>query len=194
MGSWISVLIFGLVSVSGCAWTAQQVNLRPVVNVSRVDLGQGRPVRVEVEDERPANALGTKVVVGGGEITPVQQPADVVSTALVQGMTDLGFKPFREGQSDAPTMRVELRAIDYKVTQGFWAGGLTVDVAMKAICIVERQRLHEKLHRGHYEDAIQVVQSQSQNETYINTALSEAINQVLGDRDLLQCLATHKAR
>lgn len=184
---------FSLVVVSGCAWTAQQVNLRPVVSVSRVDLGHGRPVRVEVDDERSANAIGTKVAIGGGEITPVQQPAEVVSTAIVQGMSELGFKPLREEQSNAPTMRVELRAIDYKVTQGFWAGGLNVDVAMKAICVVERQRTYEKLHRGHYEDAIQVAQSQSQNETYINSALSEAINQVLGDRELLQCLATRGA-
>jgi uncharacterized lipoprotein YajG len=185
--------ICSLVLVSGCAWTAQQVNLRPVVTVSQVDLGQGRPVRVVVDDERPANALGTKVAIGGGEITPAQQPAEVVRTSLVDGVTQLGFKPLRDGQDDAPTMKVELRAIDYKVAQGFWAGGLTVDVAMKAICLIDRQSRYEKLHRGHYEDAIQVVQSQSQNESYINSALSEAINQVLGDRDLLQCLATHTA-
>jgi uncharacterized lipoprotein YajG len=189
------VLAFSFVLVSGCACTAQQVNLRPTVAVNRMalGLGQGRPVHVEVADERPANALGTKVPVGGGEITPVQVPAEVVSDALVDGLDQLGFQPLRDRSNDPPTLRVELRAIDYKVAQGFVAGSLSVDVAMKAICVVESQHKYEKLYRGHHEESIQVVQSQSQNESYINDALSEAINQVLRDRDLLQCLATRAA-
>ena len=189
----IAVSAFSLVLVSGCAWTAQQVNLRPTLAVNRVDLGQGRPVHVEVDDERPANALGTKVPVGGGQITPVQAPAEIISNALIDGLGQLGFQPLRDRSNGPPTLKGELRAIDYKVAQGFWAGGLSVDVAMKAICIVESQHKYEKLYRGHHEESIQVVQSQSANESYINDALSQAINQVLSDRDLLQCLATRAA-
>jgi hypothetical protein len=146
-------------------------------------------VYVEVEDERPRNAFGTKIPQGGGEITPVQDPKVAVAEALVLGMTRLGFNPVLAQSGGSAKLRAELRAIDYKVNMGFWAGSLTVDVALKSICIVDGQRKYEKLQRGHHEESIQVVQSTSNNESYINDALSQAINQVLSDAALLQCLA-----
>ena len=187
-------LTAGLVLLSGCAWTAQQVNLKPSVTVNEAELGRGQTVYVLVDDERPSNALGTKIPEGGGQITPIQDPKEVVTQALVLGMTRLGFKPVLSEAGGSPQLRGELRAIDYKINQGFWAGGLTVDVALKAICIVDGQRKYEKLHRGHHEESIQVVQSASNNESYINDALSQAIDQVLTDDALMQCLAVRAAR
>ncbi|MFC1890719.1 YajG family lipoprotein [Thermodesulfobacteriota bacterium] len=156
--------------------------------MNEANVGRGQIVYVEVDDERPRNAFGTKVPTGGGEITPIQDPKEVVTEALVLGLTRLGFKPVLAQNESNSTLRAELRAIDYKVTQGFWAGGLTVDVALKGICIVDGQRKYEKLHRGHYEASIMGVQTTYNNELYINDALSQAINKVLSDRELIQCL------
>ena len=182
---WLTASLF---LMSGCAWTAQQVNLKADVTVNEANLGRGQSVFVDVNDERPKNALGTKVPTGGGEITPIQDPKEVVSQALVLGVTRLGFKPVK-GQGGSATLKAELRAIDYKVNQGFWAGGLTVDVALKSICIVDGRQQYEKMHRGHHEESIQVAQTAAENEEYINAALSQAINEVLTDGALMQCLA-----
>lgn len=183
------ILSTSLVLVSGCAWTAQQVNLKPNVNVNEASLGHGQDLYVGVDDERPRNAFGTKLPVGGGEITPIQDPKEVVAEALVLGMTRLGFKPVLAQRSGIANLRAELRAIDYKVNQGFWSGTLTVDVALKGICIVAGQSKYEKLHRGHHEESVMGAQSTSENESFINDALSQAINQVLSDGALMQCLA-----
>lgn len=174
---------------SGCAWTSQQVQLDPTVNVSEADIGRGQAVYVEVADERPRDAFGTKIPAGGGEITPVQEPREVVTEALITGLNRLGFITVLDQDESSSKLRGELRAIDYKVNQGFWAGGLNVDVALKAICVTGGQRKYEKLHRGHYEESIQMAQTKSSNESHINEALSQAINNVLNDGELIKCLA-----
>ena len=191
MRSALVASVLNVMLMSGCAWTEQHVNLKPTVTIGGGNVGQGGQVGIEVEDERPSNSLGTKMPAGGGQITPVQEPADVVRAALVDGLGRLGFKPLGERSKVPVTLKAELRAIDYKIAQGFWAGGLTVDVAIKGICVIEAQQRYEKLYRGHHEESVQVAQSQGENEEYINDALSQAINQILSDRDLLLCLATH---
>ena len=185
-------LVPALALVAGCAWTSQRVNLRPTVDVTPVDFGRGQAVSVRVTDERSRVALGNKIPTGGGELSPAEDPAEVVRAAIVLGLTRLGFTA--SGGQGANELDVELRAIDYKVTQGFWAGALNVDVAMKAVCSVDGRRVYEKLHRGHSDESIQLAQTGSANERYINSALSQAINNVLSDGELLRCLASSPAR
>ena len=179
------VLVF-----SGCAWTAQQVNLNPAIDVIGASVGKGRSVYVNVKDERSTQLIGYKIPTGGGEIKPVQDPALVVRDALVSGLHQLGFETANPGSGAAPELSVELRAIEYKVTQGFWSGGLTADVALKAYCKVGNTAKYDSMYRGHHEENIQAVQSQTANEGYINHALSEAINATLRDQELLRCLAS----
>lgn len=176
------------VFLSGCAWTSQEVKLDPNVNVTQQDFGHGKTIYIDVEDERQRRAFGNKVPQGGGEITPMQEPKAVLTEALVQGMTRLGFKPILEQRANIPKLKTELRAIDYKVAMGFWSGGLTVDVGLKSICIVDGIGKYEKFYRGHHAENIQVAQSQENNEIYINSAFSQAINNLLSDSNLLNCL------
>jgi hypothetical protein len=182
-------LLCCLVAASGCAWTAQHVNLKPTLDISPGSVGKGRTIYVSVDDERPSQILGHKVPAGGGEIKPVQEPATVVQEAFVSGLGQLGFANATKPSEGVPQLDVELRAIDYKVTQGFWSGGLYVDVALKALCKIGPTVHYDSLYRGHHEENIQVAQSQTNNESYINDALSQAINTALRDPRLIDCLA-----
>jgi hypothetical protein len=49
---------------------------------------------------------------------------------------------------------------------------------------------YDGVFRGHHEERVQVAQSRSSNETFINDALSQAINAALGDDELIRCLAS----
>jgi hypothetical protein len=163
----------------------------PQVSVQPANLGGGSSVYVHAVDERQsdvlgnraAGAVGAKISVSSAEIVAV------VDQSLVTGLRDLGFAPSPQPVKGVPELRVEIRVLEYKVSMGFWAGSLDIDAAMKAICIRGNDRGHEQLHRGHYEDAVLVVQSASNNDEYINKALSGAINEILHDRPLMECLA-----
>src|SRR5262245_20365568 len=103
--------VLGLALVAGCAWTSQRANLRPTVDVTEVDFGRGRPVSVRVSDERSRVAFGNKIPTGGGELSPAEDPAEVVRAAIASGLTRLGFAV--SGGQVANHLDVELRAIDY---------------------------------------------------------------------------------
>ena len=75
------------------------------------------------------------------------------------------------------------------IIRGFWAGTLRVNVGLKAICIRGPNRPYEKLHRGEFEESVQVVQQGEANGRYINTAVSAAVNALLSDQELMDCLA-----
>jgi hypothetical protein len=177
------------VLLTGCAWTGQQVDLSPNIESKRGPVVNDRRVLIRVDDERPSRIFGHKAPAGGGEITPVQDPVVVVHDAFARGLTQLGFVP-TESAEDAAQLEIELRAIDYKVMQGFWSGGLYVDVVLKAICRFGPMIRYDEVFKGHHEERVQIAQSKSSNEAFINDALSQAINAALWDEQLIQCLAS----
>ena len=190
MARWVALVVITLVE-SACAWTAQKAQLRPQVSVPTANLGGGTNVYVRTVDERTSEVLGNRGAGAvGAEISA--SSADVIGAvdqSLTAGLRDLGFTIVPAASNNASELKVEVRALQYKVAMGFWAGSLDVDAALKAICICGKDRSYEQLHRGHYEDSLQVVQGADNNNEFINSALSSAINEVLRDRQLLDCLA-----
>lgn len=191
---WGALALVAITSAS-CAWTAQKAQLRPQVSVPTANLGGGANVHVQTVDERTSDVLGNRGAgaVGAEISAPTADVVGAVDQALTSGLRNLGFTIVPTASTDASELRVEVRALQYKVAMGFWAGSLDVDAALKAICIRGKDRGYEQLHRGHYEDSLQVVQGADNNNEYINSALSSAIDEVLRDRQLLECLAAADA-
>jgi hypothetical protein len=90
---------------------------------------------------------------------------------------------------DGRELRIELRALEYGVAPGIVLATLRTGAAMKGICIIGNTRPYEKLYRGEHEESILVVQFASQNEQYLNEALSQAIQNLVQDQELIRCLA-----
>ena len=114
---------------------------------------------------------------------------NVVRTAVADGLQRQGFVITSHKAPDGHELRVEIRNLDYNVTQGFLAGTLRTECGLKAICIKGSARPYERLYRGEIMEKIQVVQGNQANEKYINSAISKAINSLLQDSELIHCLA-----
>jgi uncharacterized lipoprotein YajG len=189
-----------LTFLSGCVLPPHNVTFNPQVQVGSAEIGRGRAVAVSTVDERPRLAIGELTSTsGGGPNTPVitttqiitstQNIAAVVQTALLGGLSRQGFKPTASASSEAPGLRVELRSIDYQRVPGIFANGGRAEAALKGICIVNGTRRYERLYRGlHQETAFLALDTQL-TEPYLNDALSQAINELLWDSQLLGCLA-----
>ena len=184
------IFIAFMLSLSGCAFQAQSVAIRPVVDVSASQVGSNKPVYVNVLDERPKKTLGT---VGarnvGADISINGDITASVKEAVATGLSKLSFKSINGRIAENAELRVEIRNLDYNVIVGFWAGTLRVDAGLKAICIRDGMRPYEKLHTGEFVESVQVVQAQEANTQYINKAVSAAVNSMLGDTDLMSCLS-----
>lgn len=177
-----------LAIISGCAFSAQRVNLAPEVRVYGSPIGGGAPVFVNSVDERPSEVLGVRGGQGIGAPVSAGNVHLVVKAALEDGLRQLGFAPVAQHTNGIPELRVEIRALEYKIATGLFAGGLDVNGALKAFCVVGERRPYEQLYRGRHEETLLVVPSAGQNTQYINSALSRAIESVLTDKDLLGCL------
>lgn len=187
--SWILLIVSVLLS-SGCAYTSQAVTLKPEIQPPSVSIGQGKPVLLTVVDERPRSTLGTRGVRGvGAEITVAGDLTGTVRNSLADGFQHQGFKPTSDKPTDGRELRVEIRNLDYRVTQGFWSGTLNTECGLKATCIIGSARPYEQLYRGEFEESIQFAQTAEANEKYINSAVSRAINLLLQDSRLSRCLA-----
>lgn len=188
-GFWI--LLIGLVLLSsGCAFTPQAVVLKPELMSVSAPIGQGQPVLLTVVDERPRSTLGTRGAQGvGAELTIAGDLTEVVRKTVSDGLQQQGFRPTMERPTDGRELRVEIRNLDYRVVVGFWAGTLSTECGLKAICIHGSARPFEQLYRGEFQESIQVVQTAEANEKYLNAAVSKAINSLLQDSKLTHCLA-----
>jgi len=175
---------------SGCAFAPQAVKLSPVIDVEQSSVGANHAVRVNVVDERPKSTLGTRGARGvGAELTLEGDLAEIVRTSLSNGLALKGFTAQSIKGAEGRELRVEIRSLDYGVTVGFWSGDLRTQCSLKAICIRGSDRPYEKLHRGEFKENVQVVQGAEANNVYVSNALSEALNNVLADGELMECLA-----
>ena len=189
-GSWV-LLVTLVVMSTGCAFTPQAVVLRPDMQVAASSVGQGRSVLVTVVDERPRSTLGTRGVRGvGAEITVEGDVLSVVRAAVSGGLQRQGFTPTQQAPADGRELRVEVRNLEYGLTQGFFSGTLRTECGLKAVCILGNSRPFEQLYRGEVQEGVAFVQGAEANEKYINTALSRALNALLEDPKLSSCPAS----
>jgi predicted esterase YcpF (UPF0227 family) len=77
----------------------------------------------------------------------------------------------------------------YSMIMGFWAGTMRAQCSLKAVCIVGNTRPFEKMYHGERVESVQVVQTAAENTEYVNDAISKAVNAVLVDPELSNCLA-----
>lgn len=188
-------LVWSVLTVAflpACALTPQKVDLHPTVQAYSGGpvSGGDRRVIITVVDERPSTKVGTRTLSGmGAEITTAQDVPSIVQNAVREGLQRQGFSLTTDKTPDGRELHIELRALEYAVTPGIVMATLRTGAAMKGICIVGNARPYEKLYRGEHEESVLVVQFASANEQYINDALSQAIQSLVQDQELIRCLA-----
>ncbi len=186
-----SILFFMLITtLGGCAFTPQAVKLQPNVNVEKSTVGADKLVMLSIVDERPRTTLGTRGVRGvGEELTIDGDLVTIVGEALTEGLSSQGFRISKGPVGDERELRIELRALEYRLLMGFWSGTLKTESTMKGICKFGSARPYEKLYRGKHQESVQIVQGEEANNRYVNIALSASINQILSDSAMLRCLS-----
>ena len=173
--------------LSGCVFNSQKVNLLPTVSSLASSDGDGITVAVTVQDERPDQSIGKRGVGGAGAvIEAAQSPELVVRSAVIDGLKKKGFTIVEKGNANAD-LSIEVRFLQYSLSQGFWSGGINIKVAFKALASKGSQK-YEHLYRVDKEHRVQFAPTAETNEKWINEALSVAINELLDDRGLIDTL------
>ncbi|MEW6289124.1 MAG: YajG family lipoprotein [Thermodesulfobacteriota bacterium] len=175
---------------SSCALTPQQVNIKPDVQVRSTNIGQNKKITLTTVDERLSSTIGNRGVAGfGADITSAGDVAQIVESAIIEGLNKQGFDTSGSLESDPRELRVEIRNLEYSLKPGIFTGTLRTECALKGICNINGKRQYEHLYRGGSEEQVLVAQFAEENANHINKALTQVIVELLDDSNLTSCLA-----
>jgi len=186
----LAFVAFAAVALTGCAYNAQTVNLAPTIDVTGSTVGSGISVQVSVIDDRASKSLGRR---GGGygpaaEITAEGDIAAVVRERVTSGLQRKGFSVGQQPGASGPRLEVQIRLLDYGTSTGFWTGGVQIQSTLKAEASNGGESF-EKLYRSDREERVAVVPAAEKNAEWLNRALSESLNEMLNDAELMAFLA-----
>jgi len=175
--------------MSGCAFSPQSARIRPIASVAESNVGKGVVVAVRVVDERPDQAIGKRGAGGvGADIVPANQIEVAVQELLVASLKKRGFSVVDSNVSAQAKLGVEVRFLQYSVSQGLGSGGINIKVAIKATASNGGQ-IYEQLYRNDKEERVQFIPAAQTNENWINESLSKCIQDLLDDTALTEALA-----
>jgi uncharacterized lipoprotein YajG len=180
---------------TSCAYVPQQVEVRPQLRATTaIPVGGTKEVSVKVLDMRPSEIVGNRAIgadgIIGANVTTSGDVARVVETAISQELASQGFEIRDSARSTyGRQLRIEIVSLGYSVVPGIITGTLRSESAIHSECIDDKVLEYEQVHRGASEEKIFVYQFASENEAHINAAVSGAINALLADEELMNCIA-----
>ncbi|HEL7612268.1 TPA: YajG family lipoprotein [Stenotrophomonas maltophilia] len=181
-----------VLALSGCVYNKQTTTFTPSVVVAKSSEGAGSLVGLRVVDERPTKSLGHRGNAYGraAEITTNQDLAAVVQDKISEGLSNRGYKvvPY-EGASTK--LSVELRALEYSTSTGFWSGGVAVNAAMKAVASKPGDT-YERIYRSDEERRVQFAPTATKNEEDLNKGVSAIISALFEDVGLFRFIRAAK--
>lgn len=180
---WLAVPLF--LVAGGCAISPQTVALRPTISAASANVGQGRSLALSVVDQRSRQLFGT---LGGiySDTATIGPSGDIIGPvrkAVAEALTSEGFKVLPAGSTADLDMRVRIEDISYQATG---------DPIVRKVAIGARVGVDAKRDGRTYSASSQVRESRdvlkapspAENETYLNNAVSHALQKLLGDGDL----------
>lgn len=114
--------------------------------------------------------------------------AQVVDDAVRQGLRNQGFTLVDPGATAPHSLLIEVRALSYETSAGFFTGGIHARSMLKARANRPGD-IYEQVYRSENEERVIVVPTEASDSEQINRALSVAIDQMLADQHLLSFLA-----
>ena len=173
--------------LAACA-QPQTLTIAPEVRVAGGEPGAGRPVQLSVADKRASQALGDNPTYEAGDYTVRGDLAAIVREALSTGLTRLGFDPSAPA---ARELRVEILALDYGIVE---RSGVSRHVEagsrLRAQCVRDAKPALERTHRGELRKPVFLTALEERaNSAHASAVVSDAINALLADRQLIACLA-----
>jgi uncharacterized lipoprotein YajG len=184
------VAIVLLVAVlSACS--SQAVELQPeVLGATPYASANGQLVTVAIRDERPSETIGTRgATVRLGDITAAGEVNAILSRTVSTTLEQRGFR-VQESTPMAATLVVDLRNLSFAEHMGVWTGKRVAEAAVNARVMRNGAIIFEKLYRGSNISHGMTIGTAHGNAGLINSALSDALQQLVSDPELMAALSS----
>jgi len=187
LGRFIGAVVFSVALLgAGCALSPQTVEVEPALALEPSDLGQGRTVALQVQDNRTQDAIGAR---GGiydtATISAVGDIRLAVEKAMTQALTTQGFQVVAADVPADLRMRVSLDDLSY-VAHG--------DPMVRAVQIGAKVSGTVKRASQQYSSRAGITETRDvirppapvDNEAYINDALAHALERLISDPKFIE--------
>lgn len=189
MRSPVTLSIGILFLVSACALSPQVVPVNPVLDTSGIaQRGAGSAISVTVSDRRDDQVLGSR---GGvySDTALLTTDTDItanIRTAVISALGSLGI--ITHADSDGPALNIYLDELDYRAFRSNNSlYSVSTDAAINVVC---KNRLHTLDNNYRISDKKDYIKapSERENTSIINNTLASALNRLLEDDKMLECL------
>ena len=186
------LLGFG-VAVQGCNLTSETVRFSPQLQVRQTDIGQGKVLGLNVADVRADKKVG---IVGDPNIPNVNtitvsaedDSPSAVYRQTADALTKLGFKVEPASDATERALRLEIRELQYESLKRPFTYDAKAKVLVGAVARNGGEH-YERTYESEETSTTGSPPSQGAISKTINGLLSTAIDDVLGDRQLMAVLA-----
>lgn len=188
---WYVTAVFGVVAtILGCALNPQNLRIDPPVKVNESAVGNGRIIGLGVSDARPDKKLGevgdpnTKMV----DVSVEEDPSAAVYERLQAALTKLGFSVVPYSDAMESTLQVEIRSLVLKSVKTAFTFETELRAALGARAANGPEYYDRQFNvRTHKDGAAPPFEKDST--MLVNTAISQALEDMLSDEQLLELLA-----
>lgn len=182
--------VFLMSLLAACATFAPQlVTVNPDVSVIESAAGLGKVVALKVIDTRADKSLGYRTTRSDKDsaIITNQDVAKVVEQKI--------YAALRKNSFDVTTLdngpralKVEIRNLEYSVPTGSWTGGIRILATLNAV-VKNGDTTYENLYQITNNERVVIKPDREKNEALINKTLSDVLQRLLQDQNLIALLA-----
>ena len=188
---WLVLVISGMAAaIQGCSLKPQNLRIDPPIKVNESAVGNGRIIGLEVADTRTDRKLGevgdpnTKMV----EVSVEEDPSAAVYARLQEALAKLGFEVVPHSEAMERMLQVEIRSLQLKSVKT----AFTFETELRA-----EVGAHAGNGPEYYDRQFNVRTRkdgaappfEKDSTMLVNTAVSQALEDMLADEQLLELLA-----
>ena len=173
----------------GCAWTPQTAALKPAPYITPSTVGNGVTVAVRAIDKRASETIGHRGVDSkNAAITTTQNVAALFQEKIIEGLRQKGFSASPFAGQPGRLLIVEIRQIDYTTDMEFWKGIVKTEATLGASMIKDGAKFEQFYSGKRTENTVEAPGAKT-NERLINGAISDALQRLFEDENLIRYLA-----
>jgi len=177
--------------LAACSTAPQRLDLKPAIDVTARNLGQGTPVAVTVIDRRQLTEAQRSGSVTG--VDPALNVVDVVYQEATRALERLGFAVEPSATPLGNTLTLELLNIDYDLSSAVMKKTVFVDADVRATAAAGGNTF-ATTYRAHQEQEVAFLPSPALSQRLVNETLSNALSRALADPQLMGVLTQRNTR
>jgi uncharacterized lipoprotein len=188
---WYVLAVFGVVAtILGCTLKPQNVRIDPPVKVNESAVGNGRIIGLGVSDGRTEKKLGevgdpnTKMV----DVSVEEDPSAAVYERLQEALGKLGFSVVPHSDAMERTLQVEIRGLELKSVKTPFTFETELRAALAAHAANGPEYYNRQFNVRTRKDGA-APPFEKDSTMLVNTAISQALEDMLADDQLLELLA-----